>query len=56
MPTTPNIEQSAIKGLRLLPLEKQQDVLMFIKILQQWLKPDPSDQRSLQTQFADKLL
>ena len=51
-----NIEQAVLKNLRELPSQNQQEVLTFIEILQQRLKPDSSAQRSLQTQFADKLL
>jgi hypothetical protein len=51
-----NIEQAVLENLRVLPSADQQEVLTFIKTLQQKPKSEVSGPQSLRSQIAQKLL
>jgi hypothetical protein len=51
-----NIEQAVLENLRELPSEEQQEVLTFIKTLQQKPKLEPPALELLRSQIATKLL
>ena len=51
-----NIEQAVLDNLRELPFKNQEEVLAYIKALQQKLKSEATAQQILWGQFAEKLL
>lgn len=51
-----NIEQAVIENLRELPSQNQQEVLTFIKALQEKLEPQSSVQQALRSRLTDQLL